>query len=245
MRIFQSSIFRALVAITVGILLVKYREDTMKWMTIAAGGLFFVSGAISYLAYLYERHRYDKAMSEQEKTDYQSEGIEIYDANGNLIQQRKPMFPILGVGCMILGVILAVMPTDLIIGVAYVLASILILGSINQLITLALARRYSSIPLLFWLMPLITLVIGILVIAKPMEAATLPLKVIGWGLMVYGVVECIHAIKIYSMKKRFKEVETQAGETKNDVSTQKEGIQEIENAQIVDDVEIEDAEAVD
>ena len=110
MRIFQSSIFRALVAITVGILLVKYREDTMKWMTIAAGGLFFVSGAISYLAYLYERHRYDKAMSEQEKTDYQSEGIEIYDANGNLIQQRKPMFPILGVGCMILGIILAVMP---------------------------------------------------------------------------------------------------------------------------------------
>ena len=47
------------------------------------------------------------------------------------------------------------------------------------------------------------------------------------------------------MKKRFKEVETQVGETKNDVSTQKEGIQEIENAQIVDDVEIEDAEAVD
>ena len=213
MRIFQSSIFRAIVAIAVGILLVKYREDTMRWITIAAGGLFFISGAISFLAYLYEKHKIDKIESDKDnaiaKKDYRAESGEYYDSDGNLVVRRKPMFPILGIGCMILGVILAVMPANLITGVAYVLAGILILGSINQVVSLALARRYSSIPLLFWLLPFVTLTTGIIVIARPMEAATLPLKIIGWGLMVYGVVECVNSLKIYSVRKAYENLQKQ------------------------------------
>ena len=238
MRIFQSSIFRAFVAIIVGILLVKYREDTMKWLTIAAGGLFFISGAVSFLAYMYERHKIDKAST---STAYDTEGLEYYDENGNLVKQRKPVFPILGIGCMILGVILAVMPADLITGVAYLLAGILILGSVNQVVSLALARRYSSIPFLFWLMPLATLITGILVIAHPMEAATLPLKVIGWGLMVYGVVECLNSIKIYSVRKQYEKA--QKGKA---AST--EAASQVETVEVIDSVDkddtIEDAEII-
>ena len=52
MKVFQSSIFRALCAIVVGALLVKYREQTVTWITIAIGVIFFVSGVISTVAYL-------------------------------------------------------------------------------------------------------------------------------------------------------------------------------------------------
>lgn len=250
MRIFQSSIFRAIVAIAVGILLVKYREDTMKWMTIAAGGLFFVSGLISVLAYLYERHKIDKIEGSKDdaitKNDYRAEGNDYYDAEGNLVVRRKPMFPILGIGCMILGVILAVMPASLITGVAYVLAGILILGSVNQVVSLALARRYSSIPLLYWLLPLVTLITGILVIAKPTEAATLHLKAIGWGLMVYGIVECINSLKIYSLRKAYENrrkqeaiaaaqsEQTQTAAQPEQAQTAIEGDDDIEDAVIVE-----------
>ena len=51
MRLLQSSVFRAVVAIIVGALLVKYREDTVTWLTIAIGILFFLSGLTSVIIY--------------------------------------------------------------------------------------------------------------------------------------------------------------------------------------------------
>lgn len=194
MKVVQSSIFRAVVAFIVGVLLVKYREDTMKWITITAGLLFFVSGLLSCAVYYLERR---KAMNEALVTD----------ANGKMMVRRMPAFPIVGIGSIILGIILAFMPTDFIIGVTYVLATILILGALNQLLNLFRARQYSYIPVLFWLFPLITLVVGILVLCKPMAAATLPLQIIGWCLMFYGAIEVMNALKIHAMKKAFEKAD--------------------------------------
>lgn len=195
MKVVQSSIFRAVVAFIVGVLLVKYREDTMKWITITAGLLFFVSGLISCVVYYLERR---KAMSEALVTD----------KNGKVMVRRMPAFPVVGLGSIILGIILAFMPTDFIIGVTYILATILILGALNQLLNLFRARQYSFIPVVFWLFPLITLGVGILVLCKPMAAATLPLRIIGWCLMFYGVIEAVNALKIHAMKKQFEKAGT-------------------------------------
>ena len=81
MKVVQSSIFRAVVAFIVGVLLVKYREDTMKWITITAGLLFFVSGLISCAVYYLERR---KAMNEALVTD----------KNGKVMVRRMPAFPV-------------------------------------------------------------------------------------------------------------------------------------------------------
>ncbi|HEY9550995.1 MAG TPA: DUF308 domain-containing protein, partial [Prevotella sp.] len=51
MKIIQSSLFRALIAIIVGALLIKYREQTVTWITISIGVLFFLSGIISCASY--------------------------------------------------------------------------------------------------------------------------------------------------------------------------------------------------
>jgi hypothetical protein len=128
-----------------------------------------------------------------------------FDENGNEIKRRGPIFPLIGVGSTLLGIILMVMPTDLIIGVTYVLGAMLIIGALSQGYNLFVARRYWDIPIVYWLLPLITLGVGILVVVKPMEAATLPLKIIGWALMFYGVVECINAIAFYQARKRYEQ----------------------------------------
>lgn len=47
MKVIHSSIFRAVCAIIVGVLLIQYREQTVTWITIAIGVLFFLSGVIS------------------------------------------------------------------------------------------------------------------------------------------------------------------------------------------------------
>lgn len=190
MKVLQSSLLRAVVAILVGVLLVKYREDTMRWMTIAAGILFFLSGLISVIVYYYEKR-------EIARSPY------TFDQTGNEIRRHSPIFPFIGVGSMLLGIILIVMPTDLLIGVTYVLGAMLILGAASQLFNLFMSRRFWSIPIIYWLFPTILLGIGILVVAKPMETATLPLKIIGWALMVFGVVECVNAFSIFRARKKF------------------------------------------
>ena len=190
MKVLQSSLLRAVVAIIVGVLLVKYREDTMRWMTIAAGILFFLSGLIPVIVYYYEKR-------EIARSPY------TFDQTGNEIRRHSPIFPFIGVGSMLLGIILMVMPTDLLIGVTYVLGAMLILGAASQLFNLFMSRRFWSIPIIYWLFPTILLGIGILVVAKPMETATLPLKIIGWALMVFGVVECVNAFSIFRARKKF------------------------------------------
>ena len=216
MKVLQSSLLRAVVAIIVGVLLVKYREDTMRWMTIAAGILFFLSGLISVIVYYYEKR-------EIARSPY------TFDQTGNEIRRHSPIFPFIGVGSMLLGIILMVMPTDLLIGVTYVLGAMLILGAASQLFNLFMSRRFWSIPIIYWLFPTILLGIGILVVAKPMETATLPLKIIGWALMVFGVVECVNAFSIFRARKKFLLEQEKATAMEQENSTT------IEDAVIVDE----------
>ena len=216
MKVLQSSLLRAVVAIIVGVLLVKYREDTMRWMTIAAGILFFLSGLISVIVYYYEKR-------EIARSPY------TFDQTGNEIRRHSPIFPFIGVGSMLLGIILMVMPTDLLIGVTYVLGAMLILGAASQLFNLFMSRRFWSIPIIYWLFPTILLGIGILVVAKPMETATLPLKIIGWALMVFGVVECVNAFSIFRARKKFMLEQEKATAMEQENSTT------IEDAVIVDE----------
>ena len=138
MKVFQSSIFRALCAIVVGALLVKYREQTVTWITIAIGVIFFVSGVISTVAYLSAKRQATK------------EGVEIYDAKGNRLTRPVPPFPIVGIGSIILGAWLALFPNSFVNGLMFVLAGMLILGALNLFFNLAAATRFSSIGCLWW-----------------------------------------------------------------------------------------------
>lgn len=44
MKLLQSSVFRAICAIAVGIMLIKYPDNTVTWITIAIGVLFLFIG---------------------------------------------------------------------------------------------------------------------------------------------------------------------------------------------------------
>lgn len=194
MKAIQGPLFRAIVAIVVGALLIKYREQTLHWMTVAIGALFFLSGAISCISYWMSRNRTLQAMDQ-------------YQADGTIEKPRMPIFPIVGVGSLILGGILTFMPDTFISGVAIILSAILILGALNQLVSLGQARRYSRIPVLYWVFPLVTLVVGILVLVDPKGMFSAPLFVIGWCMVFYGVVECLNALKIFQMRRTYEKAE--------------------------------------
>lgn len=189
MKILQSTIFRAISAIVVGALLIKYREATVTWLTIAIGVLFFLSGLISCIVYFSAKRK--------------SDSVQVYDAQGNPITRSVPTFPIVGIGSMVLGGMLALAPTLFIHGLMYILAAILILGALNQFFVLASATKYARIGFVWWLFPAVILLIGLMAIIKPDLIATAPLFVIGWCMIVYGVVDLIDAIKVNQCRKAY------------------------------------------
>lgn len=199
MKVLQSSLFRALCAIAVGALLVQYREQTVRWITVLIGVLFFVSGVFSCVTYFMARAKKDD--------------VTVFDANGKQLTGLKPMFPIVGLGSLILGLILALMPEAFMRSLSYILAAILILGAVSQFVTLVNASRMARIGVYFWIMPTLTLLVGLVALISPSSIATAPLFVIGWAMMVYGVVEIANAIKIHLLRKALEHAVRQQEET--------------------------------
>lgn len=187
MRIFHSSLLRAFTAIVIGALLLKYREDTVTWITILIGVLFLLSGIISVVTYYSALKR--------------SSDLEVYDAQGNRIAGGTPTFPLVGAGSVILGLILALTPHMFINTLMYILAAMLILGAINQYASLAAVNRYERIAWGYWICPSLVLLAGAITILRPMWVASAPLVVIGVFMMLYGIIECVNAWKIHTVRK--------------------------------------------
>lgn len=191
MKTVQNSFIRSLCAIIIGVLLIRYREETVTWLTILIGVLFFLSGLISCITYFIDKKHQDETV--------------VLDANGRQISGFRPTFPIVGLGSMVLGAILALMPNVFMTGLVYILAAILILGAINQFVILATINRILRVGVIFWLLPCFVLAIGVIAIVAPRWIASAPLFVLGWTLVLYGVIECIDAFKVMSVNKKYKQ----------------------------------------
>lgn len=190
MKVIHSSIFRAVCAIIVGVLLIQYREQTVTWITIAIGVLFFLSGVISLASYWAAKRNAEKM-----------QGQILSDSNGKPIMGMLPKFPLVSVGSLILGLLLALMPQVFIAWLMFILAFILILGALTQFVNLASAAKMGRVGILFWLFPSVLLLLGLLAIIKPSAIASAPLFIIGWGMLIYGVVELLNTFKVSNNKR--------------------------------------------
>lgn len=188
MKIIQTSFFRAIAAIIVGALLIKYRQETVTWLTISIGVLFFLSGLISCIVYFGSK-----------KSNTQSIMI---DENGNDISNDNPSFPIAGMGSLILGICLALAPTMVLNWTLYILGAILILGALGQFFSLATIVRLGRVGAIFWFMPCVVFIIGLIAIVRPNWLTETPLFILGWTMVLYGVIECVNAFKIMNIRRR-------------------------------------------
>ncbi len=189
----MGSFLRAVCAIAIGILLILYPDSTVLWLTVAVGVLFFISGTISCLAYLNARR--------QLRIGTQA-GKETGSGTG-----RLPMYPIVGMGSLILGLLLALSPAVFVEGLMYILGLALVMGAINQYMSLLGASRIARVPFIYWVCPTLILLTGLLVLLKPMASAALPMLITGWCCLLYGVTEVVNALKIRSATARFAQQE--------------------------------------
>lgn len=199
MKVLQISAVRAIIVLVTGFLLVKYREDTMTWMTITVGVLFLISGLVSCMVYYFEKEKVAKKTAKAALQEGQQEEEDL----------KSPSFPIAGVGSIVLGIILAVMPNTFTTWMVYILSALLILGAVNQFMNLARSRQYARVPVYMWVFPTISMVVAILLISRPIETDALffTLKVIGWAFMYYGVLEFVLIIRMYLVRKAYDKAE--------------------------------------
>lgn len=199
MKVLQISAVRAIIVLVTGFLLVKYREDTMTWMTITVGVLFLISGLVACMVYYFEKEKVTKKTAKAALQEGQQEEEDL----------KSPSFPIAGVGSIVLGIILAVMPNTFTTWMVYILSALLILGAVNQFMNLARSRQYARVPVYMWVFPTISMVVAILLISRPIETDALffTLKVIGWAFMYYGVLEFVLIIRMYLVRKAYDKAE--------------------------------------
>ena len=199
MKVLQISAVRAIIVLVTGFLLVKYREDTMTWMTITVGVLFLISGLVACMVYYFEKETVAKKTAKAALQEGQQEEEDL----------KSPSFPIAGVGSIVLGIILAVMPNTFTTWMVYILSALLILGAVNQFMNLARSRQYARVPVYMWVFPTISMVVAILLISRPIETDALffTLKVIGWAFMYYGVLEFVLIIRMYLVRKAYDKAE--------------------------------------
>lgn len=209
MKILTYSIFRALCAIAVGALLVKFREQMVEWMTIAIGVLFFISGAIAMIASMSKKKVSPNLNDNPNLNDSEVVPVNV-DVEKETSNLKSPTSTrngwgwgaFVGMGCMILGLILVLMPRTFVDFLVYIISAFLIIGAIQQFATLAVARRNGSVGFFYWVMPTILFILGCIALFKPTVFASAPLFFIGWFLIIYGIVECINALKARSNRKQ-------------------------------------------
>lgn len=187
MKVFQSSLFRALCSIVIGALLIEYPDNTVTWLTVAIGVLFLISGAISCVAYFNARRNVSDVI--------------VTDADGRVLRGSRPMPPVVGMGSLIFGLLLTITPNVFVTGLMYILGIILVLGAINQYMALLGAHRIGYVTYGLWICPSLILLTGLFVLLKPMESASLPLIILGWCSVLYGVTEIINTVKINAKRK--------------------------------------------
>ena len=224
MKLLQSTFFRAICSIVIGILLLKYPDNSVTWLTMAIGTLFLLSGIIALISYWNARRHAGE--------------YTITDAEGNVISGSQPSFPIVGVGSVILGLTLLLSPDMFVRWLMYILGAMIIIGSINQLIILIAARRFGSISAFFWIAPIVLLIVGILIFVTPMESAELPLIILGWCMLVYGVTEVINSLMVYSLRKQMKrqQEETAKGLEVEEIKEEQENLIEEVKEETVEEV---------
>ena len=172
MRKTNIGILRGVLAIILGVVLVMWPEAAIIYMIMVIGACFLLPGIYSIVGYFLRN-------KENEVT--------------------SPMFPLDGLGSLLLGAWLLIMPHFFVNILMYLLGAVLVLAGIQQIATLIRARKWSIVPYGFYVLPSLILLVGILILVYPMDVMANTLTVFGVATLFYGVNELINW---YKFRKR-------------------------------------------
>lgn len=180
MRNFNYYALCSICALIIGVLLVVWPGEAVRYLVITIGVLFLLPGLIGIFGYFAMARRREEA------------GI-------------KSAFPIAAVGSALLGFWLMIMPDFFITTLMYVLGVLLVLAGLSQLFNFISVRNITRVPFLMYVIPVLVLFAGIIVLANPFQAATVPFMILGVSAIVYSITDLVRLVRF--RKKVMKEEE--------------------------------------
>lgn len=172
MKTMNYSIMRCICAWMLGVLLVAWPEAAIIYLVITVGVLFLVPGLFTIISYLTRSKELDRS------------------------------FPIAGLGSLLFGLWLMIMPAFFVNILMYVLGAVLVLAGISQIVNLSAARSWTFVPGGFFVVPALVLIAGIVVLFNPFTVATVPFIVLGVSSIVYGISDFINIIRFRQKKDK-------------------------------------------
>lgn len=162
MKKIDGTILRSAFAIILGLVLVLWPGSAVQYLVIVIGVLFIVPGVISLVGYFRARSKSPDLSSS---------------------------FPIESAGSILLGLWLVSMPAFFVNILMYVLGALLVIAGIQQIVSLSTARKWTTVPVPFYLFPVLILLCGIVILAYPFTVAASAFMFLGVVCLVYGAGE--------------------------------------------------------
>ena len=167
MRNINYSVLRSVFALVLGIIMLVWPNTALNYLIITIGILFLIPGGISIIGYFVQNRKEESAFP----------------------------FPLEGLGSFLFGLFLVIIPGFFADFLTILLGIVLILGGVQQLGSLVKARRWTTVPFVFYIVPVLILLAGIMVIFNPEGTRATALMIIGVTALFYGLFELINWFK--------------------------------------------------
>lgn len=168
MKAMNYFVLRSIFALVLGILLVVWPEVAINYLVITIGVLFLVPGLVTLIGY-FARNKKDG--------------------------EETRVFPVAGIGSLLFGFWLMIMPSFFVNILMYILGFILVLGGIQQIASLVSAKKWTYVPFGFYIVPVLLLISGIIVLVNPFSVASAAFIMLGICSIVYGLSELFNGFR--------------------------------------------------
>lgn len=195
MKGISNSFLRTICALIIGLVLVMFPNEAGDYFVITIGVIFLIPALLSIIGYF--------AMSAEER--------------------RR--LPIEGIGSLLFGLWLVIMPGFFADLLTFVLGFILVLGGVQQIASLSAARRWMPVRVGFYIIPVLILIAGLIALFNPTGVRSTAFIIIGITSIVYAVSELINWFTF--TRKRLKAPGMPGASSK--------AVDNIEDAEIIED----------
>lgn len=162
MKGISNSFLRTICALIIGLILVIFPNEAGDYLVITVGVVFMIPSLLSIIGYF--------AMNAEER--------------------RR--LPIEGIGSLLFGLWLVIMPGFFADLLTFVLGFVLVLGGVQQISSLSVARRWMPVHAGFYVVPVLILLAGLVALVNPTGVRSTAFIVIGVTSLVYAVSELVN-----------------------------------------------------
>ena len=166
MKAINHIFLRVIFALVLGVILIARPSTAINYLVMTIGVLFLIPGLISIAGYLFQRR-----------------------------QSIEPMLLIESIGSCFLGLALIFAPGFFVGALMYILAVVLIIAGFFQIRGLVIVRQQIKIPIVFYIIPAMILITGVVILFNPFKVLETTFLVLGIACVVYSISELVNYLK--------------------------------------------------